>query len=81
LEPLKCHQLLNSLSAYIDGELDEELCTDIEHHLLECENCRVILDTMKKTIYLYRVTSEQDDVPVEVRQRLYKRLELEDYLE
>ena len=81
MEPLKCHQLLNSLSAYIDGELDEELCTDIEHHLLECENCRVILDTMKKTIYLYRVTSEQDDVPVEVRQRLYKRLELEDYLE
>ena len=81
MEPKKCHQLLNSLSAYVDGELDEELCADIEQHLQECENCRVILDTLKKTIYLYQVTSDTEDVPVEVRQRLYRRLELEEYLE
>jgi len=81
VESLKCHQFLNSLSAYVDGDLDEELCTDIERHLQECDNCRVILDTLKKTIYLYRVNTDVETVPVDVRERLYQRLELEDYLE
>ena len=81
MESLKCHQFLNSLSAYVDGDLDEELCTDIERHLQECDNCRVILDTLKKTIYLYRVNTDVETVPVDVRERLYQRLELEDYLE
>jgi anti-sigma factor (TIGR02949 family) len=81
VESLKCHQFLNSLSAYVDGDLDEELCTDIERHLQECDNCRVILDTLKKTIYLYRVITDVDTVPVDVRERLYQRLDLVDYLE
>lgn len=81
MESLKCHQFLNSLSAYVDGELDEELCTDLERHLQECDNCRVILDTLKKTLYLYRVNTDAEVVPVDVRERLYERLKLEDYLE
>jgi anti-sigma factor (TIGR02949 family) len=75
-----CHELIGELSEYVDGELAAELCEELEHHLADCENCRVVVDTLRKTIYLIHATAEQPDVPVDVRERLYHRLELDDYL-
>jgi len=72
----QCRGLLKELSEYIDGELDESLCAEIERHLNECGNCRVMVDTLRKTIILYRETGHQD-IPPEARQRLYAVLELE----
>jgi len=74
-----CQNLLHSMSDYVDGVLDESICTDLERHLRECENCRVVLNTMKKTIEIYH-TLPGADIPEEVRTRLYKKLELDDYL-
>ncbi len=75
-----CEQLVQSLSEYIDGSLDETLCAELERHLEECENCQVVVNTMKKTIDLYRTTTQGEDVPEEVRARLYARLNLDDFL-
>jgi anti-sigma factor (TIGR02949 family) len=77
---LKCEELLGSLSAYIDGELGPELCQELEKHLAECDNCRVVLNTTKRTIELVRSPSEKSDLPEDVRERLFKRLNLDDYL-
>lgn len=76
-----CRHLLDSLSEYIDCELGDQLCEELERHLSSCEDCRIVVDTLRKTIYLYRVTSEPKPVPAEVRQRLYHRLNLDEYLE
>lgn len=76
-----CHHLLGSLSEFIDGTLEEQLCNEIERHLTDCENCRVVIDSLRKTIYLYHVTSEPPIMPDEVRQRLYLRLELDEFLD
>lgn len=75
----KCRELLSSLSDYLDGALKEDLCRELERHLSDCEDCRVVVDTLKKTIYLYHASS-QADVPVEVRERLFKRLELDEFI-
>ena len=75
-----CRELLNSLSDYVDGTLGEELCIELERHLSDCENCQVVVDTLKKTIYLYKVTAESPEVPDDVRQRLYHRLDLDEFL-
>jgi anti-sigma factor (TIGR02949 family) len=76
-----CDDLLGSLSEYIDGELRAELCRDIEHHLAECEHCRVVVDTTKKTIYLVHASNDpHSSLPDDVRDRLYKSLKLDDYL-
>jgi anti-sigma factor RsiW len=69
-----------SLSEYVDGELDDDLCKEIENHLGECENCRIVVDTLRKTIYLYRETNESVDLPADIQQRLFQRLNLEDFL-
>jgi anti-sigma factor (TIGR02949 family) len=76
-----CRQLLGSLSEYVDGELDEELCSILEQHLEGCEDCRIVVDTLRKTVYLYHATSSTQDIPVDIRKRLYKSLNIEQYLE
>jgi predicted anti-sigma-YlaC factor YlaD len=76
-----CHSLLDSLSDYVDGALGEQLCAEIERHLEECEDCRVVVDSLRKTIYLYHATAEPANVPEDVKERLYQRLDLEDFLE
>jgi predicted anti-sigma-YlaC factor YlaD len=76
-----CRQLLGSLSEYVDGTAEESICADIERHLADCNNCRVVVDTLRRTVYLVRSTRPEETVmPAEVRDRLYKVLNLEDYL-
>ncbi len=75
-----CQALLGSLSEYIDGELPANLCGEIEKHLAACENCRIVLNTTKRTIDLVQIPSPQETVPPDVRDRLFKRLNLEDYI-
>jgi anti-sigma factor (TIGR02949 family) len=75
-----CQQLLGSLSEYVDGELSEELCSVLDHHLEDCEDCRIVVDTLKKTVYLYHATAKTEKIPNDIRQRLYKSLNIEEYL-
>ena len=76
----KCEELLVSLSAYIDGDLAPELCQELEKHLEGCDNCRVVLNTTRRTIDLVHSPVEKMDLPEGVRERLFKRLNLDDYL-
>jgi anti-sigma factor RsiW len=77
----ECRKLLGSLSAYVDGELDDNLCAVLEQHMQTCEDCRIVVDTLRKTVYLYHTTSESETIPPDIRTRLYKSLNIEDYLE
>jgi anti-sigma factor RsiW len=74
-----CRRLLGSLSDYVDGELEQTLCQDIENHMVDCENCRVVVDTLRKTVLLYHVLPSEP-LPEPIEQRLFKRLELADYV-
>jgi anti-sigma factor (TIGR02949 family) len=76
-----CKSLLGTLSDYVDGELGEELCREIEKHIAECEDCRIVVDTTRKTIDLVHASNNpQPDLPDEVRDRLFKRLNLAAFL-
>lgn len=75
-----CRQLLNSLSDYVDGDVPQELCDEIELHMKGCDNCRIVVDTLSKTISLYQTSSETTDFPEDVRQRLFHRLDLDEFL-
>jgi anti-sigma factor (TIGR02949 family) len=76
-----CSHLLGELSEYVDGELNGELCAELERHLASCEDCRIVVDTLKKTIYLVHATTESEAVPADVRERLYKCLDLNEFLD
>jgi anti-sigma factor (TIGR02949 family) len=76
----ECRHLLDSLSDYLDGDLPDELCNEIERHMSDCDNCRVVVDTLRNTISLYRTTSSEADLPEAARQRLFHRLNLDEFL-
>ena len=80
-EHSKCKSLLGFLSDYVDGSLSEDLCQEIEDHAAGCENCRIVVDTLRKTISLYHQTAaEPVEIPGGTRDQLFKTLNLEDYL-
>ncbi len=72
-----CGELLGRLSDYIDGELEATLCAELESHLAGCADCRLIIDTMRKTITLYR-SQTPVELPSAVADRLYGVLKLEE---
>jgi anti-sigma factor RsiW len=73
-----CKELLGQLSVYIDGELEAALCAEIERHMADCENCRVVVNTLEKTVAFYRAMPTPE-MPAEVAERLFQKLKLADY--
>ncbi len=74
-----CGALLDELSHFLDGEATEALCAEIERHMAGCEDCRVVVDTLRKTLQLYR-NLPAPALPDEARRRLYRSVDLEEYL-
>jgi len=76
---MNCQEMLENLGGYIDGDLDGRLCSEIEAHIDSCPDCKIVVNTLKKTIQLYQVTGKEATLPKDVRKRLFARLDLEDY--
>jgi anti-sigma factor RsiW len=75
VSPHECRHLLGELSEYLDGEASAEFCAEIERHLADCEDCRIVVDTLRKTVLLYR-DLPQPGLPAGARERLYRALDL-----
>jgi anti-sigma factor (TIGR02949 family) len=75
-----CHDILASLTDYLDGNLPENLCAELENHMRGCENCRIVVDTTSKTIYLYHNAGREVAVPDGARERLFQTLKLDDFI-
>lgn len=69
----KCKALIAELADYIDGELDPELCKQLEKHMAACDNCRLMVDTLRKTIQLCR-EGTCVDLPEDVQEKLNRAL-------
>ncbi len=77
----KCQQLKSEICEYVEGTLSSQLCEDLEKHLDQCPDCTVVVNTLRKTINLYHQTTDVNEpLPKDVRQRLFARLNLDDYL-
>lgn len=55
----KCPDYIHSLNDYLDGDVSPELCAEIEKHIGECQNCRIMVDTLKQTVKLCREGREE----------------------
>jgi hypothetical protein len=61
--------MFQKLSEYIDNELDEMTCRDIERHVEECVPCKICLETLKRTVKLCKKV-ESKPVPESVSLKL-----------
>jgi predicted anti-sigma-YlaC factor YlaD len=70
---VKCKNIIQELSSFLDGELDAETIGHIQQHLGRCEDCRLLVDTTRKTIQIY-CNSEPVPLPEELQNRLHHAL-------
>ncbi len=70
----RCRELFARLSEYLDGELDEAFCSEVEAHLEDCPSCRDFLESLRRTVGLLgRLPAEP--VPEEVRREVRASVE------
>jgi anti-sigma factor RsiW len=69
-------QIFNKVCDFIDDELDEATCEELKKHLSACPRCRIYVDSVRKTIMLYREKDATKKMPAESRQRLYATIAL-----
>jgi anti-sigma factor RsiW len=74
-----CRDLLDGLSDYLDGAASAAMCAEIERHLADCLDCQAVVDTLRRTIHLVRALPDPV-MPEAARERLYKSLDLAEYL-
>jgi anti-sigma factor RsiW len=49
-DDLQCVELVDSLTDYLDGDLNDDQRRRVEQHLATCEGCRAALDQFQTTI-------------------------------
>lgn len=76
---LDCEDVLRYLNDYIDDELDGELCARFEAHIEDCKDCKIVLNTLKKTLQLFHSSGHETKLPKDVQKRLYERLDLKNH--
>lgn len=54
-----CKQMFAELSNYLDEELDDSLCAEMEKHIEGCEPCKAFLASLEETIRTCRTTPNE----------------------
>ena len=70
---MTCTDIIRLLSDYLDGELDRKTLREIDRHLEECEECRLLVDNTRKLIQIY-CDAKPVPIPASVRKRIYSKL-------
>lgn len=70
---MKCEELLAMLNEYVDGTVDPATCEEFEEHMAGCNPCQVVVDTVRKTITLYK-KGKPYELPAAFRERLHAAL-------
>lgn len=71
---MNCRNVVKELSSYLEEDLDPKLQAAIEHHLEDCDDCRLVVDTTKKTIQIF-CNAEPAPLPPDTKNRLRQALE------
>ncbi|MCA9790955.1 MAG: zf-HC2 domain-containing protein [Candidatus Eremiobacteraeota bacterium] len=64
-----CGRIKELLADYLDEDLPDELCAELETHLCHCKPCQVVVNTTRTTVAFYREL-EPMPLPEGVERRL-----------
>ena len=73
--PHHCRRMVSVFSDYLDKDARAAVCRKVDEHLKDCPDCKVYLDTLNKTITLYRDLGDVA-VPRDVQSRLFATIRL-----
>jgi len=69
----RCKEMFAELSNYLDDELDDSLCEELEKHMDGCEPCKAFLSSLEKSIQQCRIAPNESPDP-HVAARLRREL-------
>ncbi|MCX8130143.1 MAG: DUF4349 domain-containing protein [Clostridia bacterium] len=70
-----CNEVIEILSLYIENELNEELCIELEEHIDVCSECRKELQELQQIANLCKSITEEE-LPENFKQQLHEKLVL-----
>jgi len=70
---VKCTEFLKELTEYLDGSADAALREELDEHMHWCHECKVVLNTTKKTIEIYR-DNKLYELPERLRVKLHEAI-------
>jgi RNA polymerase sigma-70 factor (ECF subfamily) len=59
----RCKEMFAELSDYLDDELDDSLCAELEKHMDGCEPCKAFLSSLEKSIQQCRTAPNESPDP------------------
>jgi len=69
----RCKEMFAELSNYLDDELDDSLCEELEKHMDGCEPCKAFLSSLERSIQQCRMAPNESPDP-RVTARLRREL-------
>jgi hypothetical protein len=70
---LNCKKVIRQISDFLDEDLEPVLAEQLSRHLEHCEDCKLVVDTTRKTIEVF-CNTEPTPLPPAVRERLERAL-------
>ncbi len=70
---MKCNGVIREISNYIDGELELPARQELERHLQDCEDCKMVVDQTKLTVEIF-CDAKPVELPADVKARLHDAL-------
>ena len=71
-------EVYKQICDFMGEDLDAPVCKEVAEHLESCPKCKVYLDTVKKTVTICQETEKEEQIPDEIKDRLFKVLNLGD---
>jgi len=75
----RCKEMFAELSDYLDDELDNSLCDELEKHMLGCDPCKAFLSTLESSIQQCRAFPNESPDPrvaAEIRRHLLSEYQM-----
>ena len=70
---MNCESVIREISNYIDGDLELAVKQELERHLEDCEECKMVVDQTRLTVNVF-CDSKAIELPADVKARLHEAL-------
>jgi len=67
---MSCDELYERLTDLAEGQLQDDLCGEVERHLAECADCQHVRQDLEDLARLCREVAERPAMPAQVRARI-----------
>jgi len=72
----KHKKLFDEVCDYLGGDLDSPMCREIRDHLETCADCTEYIESVKRTVNLYRKHEGCLDTPADCKDRILRNIRL-----